>query len=94
MNRSLALDGDFVVPETREGAVTATATHMTINGRAVVRLHDKVAPHGNGEHAAATMKEATSGLSVQGQPVCRDGDAASCGHRIKATATTGFSRGE
>lgn len=83
---AIALSGDRA-----GGAVTATATRMFVNARAVVRFGDPVESHGEPPHAAATMATATAGLIVEGKSVCRMGDTATCGHAITATATTCFS---
>lgn len=50
------------------------------NGALVAVLGDAVAPHGDPPHAAAVMVEASSSVFAGGIPVCRAGDAASCGH--------------
>jgi uncharacterized Zn-binding protein involved in type VI secretion len=67
------------------GAVTATATRMTVGSKLVLRLGDPVAPHGTGVHATAVMAEASARLIVEGLGVCRLGDLASCGHALVAT---------
>jgi len=59
-------------------------------GRGVLRLGDPVVPHGTGPHAAATMAEASTRLVVQGKGVCRNGDKATCGHTLAASATQAF----
>ncbi|MEO8753198.1 MAG: PAAR domain-containing protein [Casimicrobiaceae bacterium] len=77
----IALDGDSV----GSGTVTATALTVTLNGLAVVRLHDPVTTHGDPPHAAATMAEASSSVFAEGVAVCRIGDKASCGHALVAS---------
>lgn len=69
------------------GAVTATTTRMMVEGKAVLRRTDPVASHGTGLHADATMDEASARLIVGGLGVCRNGDKATCGHALVATAT-------
>ena len=50
------------------------------NGALVAVLGDAVAPHGVSPHDSAVMVEASSTVDAEGIPVCRAGDAASCGH--------------
>lgn len=88
MNKKIAVNGDIA-----GGAVASSTTKMIVNGKGVIRLGDHVTSHGDSPHDAAVMAQATSGLSVGGIPVCRDGDLASCGDAIVATATSAFSRG-
>ena len=52
-----------------------------INGALAAVLGDGVAPHGSPPHNAAVMVEASGTVFAAGIPVCRAGDAASCGHR-------------
>jgi len=69
------------------GAVTATAIKTLIEGKSPIRIGDLVASHGVGPHIAATMVEGSTTVIVEGIGVCRQGDAASCGHTLTATAT-------
>ncbi len=57
---------------------------LRIRGQLAVVLGDPVQPHGLGLHMMPVMATASSKFFVQGKPVCREGDLASCGH-----ATTG-----
>ncbi len=57
-----------------------------VDGQPVVLLGDPVAPHGPALHLAPVMVEASVWLRLDGVPVCRAGNIASCGH-----ATTGAS---
>lgn len=70
------------------GAVTATATKCTVNGKAVVLLGDSVEEHGDDEHASATMKEGSLKFTVEGRPVCVTGDKATCDDAIVGTGVT------
>lgn len=64
------------------GAITGGGqSTVYVNGALAAVLGDSVAPHGVGEHASAVMAEASSSVFAEGIPVCRAGDAASCGHR-------------
>ena len=51
-----------------------------VNGALAAVLGDAVAPHGVGLHAVAVMAQASGSVFPGGIPVCRAGDAASCGH--------------
>lgn len=53
---------------------------FTVDGEPVVLKGDPVAPHGDGEHAHATMVEGSSWMTLNGVPVVREGNKASCGH--------------
>lgn len=66
------------------GTIIATALHTRINGVVVARLGDSITPHGTGDHAAATLVQASSSVKAEGIRICRVGDAASCGHTITA----------
>lgn len=59
------------------------APTVTINGSPVVVLGAQVTPHAPGPpHAPAppVMVQASGSVTAGGIPVCRQGDAASCGH--------------
>lgn len=79
---AVILNGDFA-----GGAITATQTTVTVNGRRVVCVGDPVAPHGLGIHGGATMVQGSSRVFINGRSVCRNGDLASCGHPAVATYT-------
>ena len=51
-------------------------------GSALAVIGDSVAPHGppTPPHQSAVMAEGSSRVYIDGIPVCRAGDAASCGH--------------
>jgi uncharacterized Zn-binding protein involved in type VI secretion len=49
------------------------------DGDIVSVVGDSIAAHGLGLHAAATMIEGSPDTFVNGIPLCRVGDAASCG---------------
>ena len=50
------------------------------NGVLVVVLGDAVAGHGDAPHAAPVMVQASATVFAEDTPICRAGDAASCGH--------------
>lgn len=58
-------------------------------GKAIAKVGDLVEPHGEGEHANAVIIEGSPSVTVNGIPAAREGDLASCGHRIVVTATVG-----
>ena len=63
------------------GIITSTAqSSVYVNGRVWAVQGAVVAPHGGGPHAAATMQGASSTVRAVGSGVCRQGDAATCGH--------------
>lgn len=68
------------------GAISATATKTTVNDQPVARIGDQVASHGDSPHDSAVMVEGSSTVIVEGIGVCREGDAASCGHTIELGA--------
>jgi uncharacterized Zn-binding protein involved in type VI secretion len=53
---------------------------VTCEGEYVVLLGDPVQGHGPPPHAAPTMVQGSSWITIDGIPVCREGHAASCGH--------------
>lgn len=55
-------------------------TFVTVDGRLVAVLGDKIAAHGAAPHALAAMVEASTFVTIAGKGVCRAGDKASCGH--------------
>ena len=59
------------------------------NGARVVVLGDPVAGHGPPPHAAPVMAQASASVFAGGKPVCRAGDAASCGHASSGSADVG-----
>lgn len=72
---------------TRTGIDTAGGTELgqspdvIANGAHVVRVGDPVASHPKDyPHTSAVMAAGSSTVFVNGIPVCRAGDAASCGH--------------
>ena len=68
---------------TAGGVITGPgAPTVKARGIKVVVLGDHVAPHGTGPHAGAVMVQASMSVFAEGIPVCREGDAASCGHTL------------
>jgi len=55
----------------------------------VVVVGDQVEPHGKAPHGPTppTMVEGSSTVFIEGHPVCREGDKASCGHTASGSST-------
>lgn len=75
------------------GTIIATAIRTFVNGVPVARLGDSVTPHGEGEHAVATMETASAGFFAEGKAVCRKGDRATCGHTVTEASGDVFADG-
>jgi uncharacterized Zn-binding protein involved in type VI secretion len=69
------------------GTIIATAIRTLVNSLPVARLGDQITPHGDSPHDSAVLIEASSTVFAEGIPVCRLGDAASCGHTISGAST-------
>lgn len=80
--------GQIGVSTVGGGIVTGPGAvgRLTLNGVPAVLVGDHIASHApnTGAHVAATMIQGSSNLRVNGVPVCRTGDAASCGHTLIA----------
>lgn len=63
-------------------------SHVFCNGALVAVLGDAVAGHGKSPHAAPVMASASGSVFINGIPVCRAGDAASCGHGASGSGDT------
>lgn len=55
------------------------APTVFVNGAPIVVVGTLIAPHGTPPHDAAAMAMGSSSVFAGGLPVCRDGDAATCG---------------
>ena len=53
---------------------------VRVQGALWAVLGDAVAGHGEGLHAGPTMAEGSAFIRINGIPVCRAGNAATCGH--------------
>lgn len=60
--------------------VGALVPTVRVNGKLVVVRGAAVEGHGPGEHGGPVMVGASGTVFAGGKPVCRAGDAASCGH--------------
>jgi uncharacterized Zn-binding protein involved in type VI secretion len=67
--------------DTAGGTITGNlAPNVNINGSPIVVKGATVQGHGLGPHASPTMDGCSSTVFANGIPVCREGDAATCGH--------------
>lgn len=64
---------------------TTGGGNVTIAGKKVATVGDRIAPHGKGGHANAVMVEGSGGITAGGTAICLEGDHASCGHAIEAS---------
>lgn len=55
-------------------------TFFKVEGEPVVLQGDPVTGHGLFPHAAPTMAQGSTWMTLNGTPVCRAGHLASCGH--------------
>ncbi len=69
------------------GPVEASATKTKIEGIEPARLNDTVGAHGDSPHNKPTVAQASSKVIIEGIPVSRVGDAASCSHAIEGGAS-------
>lgn len=70
------------------GVITGPgASGFTIDGAPVAVLGDDVAGHGSGPHTSPKMAQASTWMTWNGKPVCRAGNAASCGDQVNGHAT-------
>lgn len=67
------------------GPVIASQTFFTVNNLPVVRLGDIVTPHGDSPHDSALMVGHSPWFTVDGIPVCKTTDLASCGDLLAGT---------
>lgn len=56
------------------------APTVFVNGKNIAVVGASIANHGTGLHSSPTMTEGSSTVFANGVPVCRSGDASSCGH--------------
>ena len=60
--------------------LTSLQGTVTIEGALWSVIGTPVTPHGPGPHAGPVMQEGSSTVTINGIPVCRLGDKATCGH--------------
>jgi uncharacterized Zn-binding protein involved in type VI secretion len=66
--------------DTAGGQLVQGSPNVIINGQPAVRLNDAVAGHGLGPHANPVMAMGLATVIVNGLPICRQSDQATCGH--------------
>lgn len=66
--------------------VGALAPTVYVNGTNITVVGAQVTPHGIGPHAGPTMAEGSSTVFAEGIAVCREGDAATCGHTTSGSS--------
>lgn len=63
------------------GTITqALAPSVYVNGNRVAVINCQVASHGTAPHNSPVMVGASGNVYAESKRVCRQGDAASCGH--------------
>jgi len=63
------------------GPLIQGSPNVFVENDPAVRIGDAVAGHGDdGPHAAPVMATGSSTVFVNGIPLCREGDIATCGH--------------
>jgi uncharacterized Zn-binding protein involved in type VI secretion len=69
------------------GPIKAAVQQMVkVDNKLVVVLADQVTPH-TPHTSPIFMIEGSEWMSIQGRPVCRTGDHATCGHQAIGSAT-------
>ena len=63
------------------------ASTVKAEGARVTLKGDSIAAHGKPPHAAPVMVGASETVFAEGKPVCREGDAATCGHNSNGAST-------
>jgi len=82
-----------VVRKTKDAAggkeLGGQVSTVFVDGENVIVVGDKVEPHGKSPHGPSppTMVEGSSTVFIEGHPVCREGDKASCGHAASGSST-------
>jgi len=73
------------------GIISSTpARTVYVNSRLAVAPQSKVSPHGKSRHKSATIVSGSSNVFVEGRPMSRTDDQASCGHRISTGSNNVF----
>ena len=63
------------------------ASTVKAEGARVTLKGDSIAAHGKSPHTAPVMVGASGTVFAEGKPVCRAGDAATCGHNSNGAST-------
>lgn len=76
-----------VTVDSAGGVITgALAPTVYVNNNKIAVKGCAVASHGTAPHSAPTMQGSSSTVYANGIKVCRQGDAASCGHTASGSA--------
>jgi uncharacterized Zn-binding protein involved in type VI secretion len=59
---------------------------VKVNGAPISVVGDAVAGHGKPPHAGPTMSGSSGTVKAGNKPVCRAGDAATCGHAASGSS--------
>jgi uncharacterized Zn-binding protein involved in type VI secretion len=62
-------------------------TSVTCDGVGVIVVGDRVTPHGNGAHDSAVVAAGSPTFRIEGIPVARAGDPATCGDLCTGSAS-------
>lgn len=60
--------------------VGALVPSVTVNGSPIAVVGAAIAGHGDAPHSGPVMAAGSGTVTAGGIPICRAGDAASCGH--------------
>lgn len=72
--------------DTAGGPILTGSSNVFVNGSAAAIQGAEVQPHGSSPHSKSTVNVGSKTVFVNGKPLVRAGDKATCGH-----ATTGSS---
>lgn len=62
------------------GQIVEGSPDVSVNDQPAVTVGDTVERHGRGAHRSSKMSAGSATVFVNGKPLCREGDSASCGH--------------
>lgn len=69
------------------GILIGGSSNVFCENHPVVRIGDAVQGHGSGPHSSPKMNQGSPNVFVNGIPLCRAGDTASCGHTASGSST-------
>lgn len=76
-----------VALDTAGGLITGNlAPTVFVNGKNVAVMGAAITDHGTGAHNAPTMSGHSATVFANGLPICRSGDAATCGHAASGSS--------
>ena len=68
------------------GQIVEGSPDVSVNDQPAVTVGDAVQRHGRGAHGGPRMSTGSATVFVNGKPLCREGDAASCGHQASGSS--------